>query len=726
MLLVSSMIPEAGGLDEEVEDSLPKWKGKEKAIAIRTGVNSIMNELPNESRYAEFTVDWTQYEPPRGLTDNADSKSDLVKRIIQESIDKVTANIIEERQNEEDEAKKLRGEDGPVQENEKTVDDTVVQPLDEKPNGNNSPLEASTSLREDADNRGDLLEPPPKSKKRTLINILRRLNNAGEKGESSSTAAARHKHNASQSSFEAKARSAKKLLKRATDSNSSSSSQAEIECVSCLEDFSSKDMVKVPCHSYCKPCFRRLINTACENEQQWPPKCCLNTIPTKTVILNVDKGLKRTYYDRAAEWDLPVSDRVYCGDPNCSLWVRPYEINRERNAAKCHAGHWTCIICHAPEHEGYDCPQDRDMIKIDELAGQEGWKRCYGCRAYVEHKEACQHMTCRCGAEFCYVCGARWRTCDCTMEQLAAVKKGAEARRQARQDQEFQEEVELQEALRLIEELEREEAIKAEMLRQEEERLAEERRAKLIEEQIRQACERRQAIEVKYSELREIFVNVHELQRIIVQRDHDTEERNIESKGSTELVQLQGRHSLHRTQLKATRKINLAGKYEEFEKEHALRVAAEHRIKEQYYTKLREYWTGRKNGETEIETAMEAFNKKMDEGFEKWEKWASNELTKHRWATKEEYAIQKELMQAAERRLEESTREEMNGFFLRKTAELRWVDVVIEERARMLDDMETDEIENGVNIESWFDAEDGLNGLMDFPEEFQVPGAFRD
>lgn len=31
------------------------------------------------------------------------------------------------------------------------------------------------------------------------------------------------------------------------------------ECVSCLDDYESGDMIKLTCHSYCKECFQRLI-----------------------------------------------------------------------------------------------------------------------------------------------------------------------------------------------------------------------------------------------------------------------------------------------------------------------------------------------------------------------------------------------------------------------------------------------------------------------------------
>ena len=44
---------------------------------------------------------------------------------------------------------------------------------------------------------------------------------------------------------------------------------------------------------------------------------------------------------------------------------------------------------------------------------QKGGQRCYQCKAMVELKEGCNHVTCRCTAEFCMVCGQKWKSCDC-------------------------------------------------------------------------------------------------------------------------------------------------------------------------------------------------------------------------------------------------------------------------------------------------------------------------
>lgn len=45
------------------------------------------------------------------------------------------------------------------------------------------------------------------------------------------------------------------------------------------------------------------------------------------------------------------------------------------------------------------------VLKMGEKSG---WRRCYKCRNLVELSQGCSHITCRCKAQFCYICGAVW------------------------------------------------------------------------------------------------------------------------------------------------------------------------------------------------------------------------------------------------------------------------------------------------------------------------------
>ncbi|KAM0273939.1 hypothetical protein ACHAQH_008111 [Verticillium albo-atrum] len=49
-----------------------------------------------------------------------------------------------------------------------------------------------------------------------------------------------------------------------------------------------------------------------------------------------------------------------------------------------------------------------ELNEVLKMGEKSGWRRCYKCRALVELAQGCTHMTCRCKAQFCYICGAIW------------------------------------------------------------------------------------------------------------------------------------------------------------------------------------------------------------------------------------------------------------------------------------------------------------------------------
>ncbi|RYP05461.1 hypothetical protein DL764_003810 [Monosporascus ibericus] len=729
---------------EEGQVEEPSWKIKRKPVP-ELADSAIA--LPDMLEDIDETG-WAKYEPPAGLKTVPDIESDIILHVIQDSIDRIKARIVEEeeRRKAEAEAASAKEEEEAREESEKgkqldapsvtvdIVDDEPARPSSPKRNSYTCKMRTQTT-RIDPDR---FLAPAAESKpkKRSLFGLLRGLNHSSEQGETSAAGAARHKPNTSSSSLDLTSRkrpvfiAIKKVI--GSSPKSSIDEDALVECVSCLDDFRAGDTIRAPCHNYCRDCFRRLISAACQNEQQWPPKCCLNAIPDATVLLGVDGELQRQWHLRGAEWNVPVGERVYCSEPSCSTWCPPDHINAALGAARCSQGHWTCTICRGPQHDGAEaCPQDRDLQRTNELAEEEGWKRCYGCGAYVEHREACQHMTCRCGAQFCYVCGARWRTCSCTMEQLANVKREAAARRQARQDREAREEAELREALRLVAEFEREEALKAELLRQEQARVAEERRRRELEERIRREEARRAAVEAKFRDLRAALADLHEAQRGAVRRDHEAEEADLSARGARRLDELRRRHETERAELGEATAARLRERERALAREYAARVAEERRIEEQYAAQLKAYWARRGGGEAAARAALASLQRSMDRGFAAWKKWMDSELESYRWEAREEQAIREELMDDAERRAAEDAEAAREAFTYRRRAELRWVEVVVAEREGLLNEMGADELENAEDIEAWF-AEDALdepvivhgNGEVQDLQEFPVPGAF--
>ncbi|KAF2971561.1 hypothetical protein GQX73_g1960 [Xylaria multiplex] len=679
-------------------------KGKGKAVA-----RDVTEDVPLIERSSdELTVDWKQYEPPEGLRYVEDRHSETVVQIVEQSIERVKARIREEEEErnavagkETQRQKEIAGKEEGKMEQSKGVED--------RSDGDSTEIDKSSkssSTDEGASGANDArpfpTELPKRPGGRTLLNFFRKFNGGPEHGESSAAGAARPRFLISSPgellSHSARKRFVSDLIKKATGEDISAQQGPEfeesedldgdiewVECVSCLEDFNAKRTVRVPCHNYCVPCFRRLVVSACQNEQHWPPKCCLNNIPDSTIRAGVDKLQWLEYRERAIEWNCPVADRIYCSQQECSQFIRPEYIIPGRAVARCSDGHHTCIICRNEQHGDEVCPQDEDMIRTNALAEAAGWKRCNACRAYVEHSDGCQHMTCRCGAQFCYVCGARWRTCSCTPTHLAIFKQQAESRRTERLEREAREEAEIQEALRLVQEFEREEEERAQALREKERRLARERRQKRKEERIRRAVTR-------FEGLREVFAELYATQHAMVQQSQERREWQLETKGDAVRRRMRDMHEAERETQRAKVEAKIAMREGALRTEYMARVVEERQIEEAYEVKLRAFWDRRGGGDKKFEIAMTHFRRRMDVCFEAWKKSTGSELELYIHAVREEFAIREELMDEKERRLEARTREVALSLAMRRTAELRWVREVFEERGRLLDELEAAEM----------------------------------
>ncbi|KAG7637400.1 IBR domain [Arabidopsis thaliana x Arabidopsis arenosa] len=76
-----------------------------------------------------------------------------------------------------------------------------------------------------------------------------------------------------------------------------------------------------------------------------------------------------------------------------------------------------CIDCKVPSHSDLSCADYKklhpellvDDIKLKLLANENMWRQCVMCRHLIELSDGCNHMTCRCGYQFCYGCGIEWK-----------------------------------------------------------------------------------------------------------------------------------------------------------------------------------------------------------------------------------------------------------------------------------------------------------------------------
>ncbi|CZR65649.1 related to ariadne-2 protein [Phialocephala subalpina] len=173
----------------------------------------------------------------------------------------------------------------------------------------------------------------------------------------------------------------------------SKSTQEDINsCICCRDDFKkSKSLQTLPCgHNYCDACLRILITQAANDESKMPPRCCTRAIPGTIIKSVLTKDEQHVFMKAVLQFSTPWESRIFCPNPACGEFIpKRKKID--------------------PKHPfEVDCPADWELDAVLQMGEKSGWRRCYKCRNLVELTQGCSHITCRCKAQFCYICGAVW------------------------------------------------------------------------------------------------------------------------------------------------------------------------------------------------------------------------------------------------------------------------------------------------------------------------------
>ncbi|KAI1114664.1 hypothetical protein F5Y14DRAFT_413270 [Nemania sp. NC0429] len=185
-------------------------------------------------------------------------------------------------------------------------------------------------------------------------------------------------------------------------------------CSACREEVkASQQLQKLPCgHSYCSTCLRIMINQATAEESNMPPRCCAQPIPSPVVKSILSREEQTKFLKAVLQFSTPWESRVFCSNPSCGEFIPPRAKVDPKHpfnviCRKCRTR--VCVMCKKDAHpNGQDCPNDFELDAVLQIGEKSGWRRCYKCRTLVELTYGCTHMTCRCRAQFCYICGAVW------------------------------------------------------------------------------------------------------------------------------------------------------------------------------------------------------------------------------------------------------------------------------------------------------------------------------
>ncbi|RKF63286.1 hypothetical protein OnM2_026002 [Erysiphe neolycopersici] len=215
--------------------------------------------------------------------------------------------------------------------------------------------------------------------------------------------------------------SEKKIDNLGDTTPSSTKHSRQNECNGCRELFGQDELISVGCpevHVFCKICLKTMFRLSISKERPFPPSCCKKPIAFPLIAKHFTPTEVKQFLD--AELEYQTKDKVYCYRPECGQFIPRKELDGDKaKCLLCH--HQTCVKCKKAAHRG-DCAADEDMQRLRALADQNKWVRCFQCQSIVDRSEGCNHMTCRCGAEFCYKCSRRWKTCSCEEFQFDIIQ----------------------------------------------------------------------------------------------------------------------------------------------------------------------------------------------------------------------------------------------------------------------------------------------------------------
>ncbi|KAF7327295.1 RBR-type E3 ubiquitin transferase [Mycena kentingensis (nom. inval.)] len=219
-------------------------------------------------------------------------------------------------------------------------------------------------------------------------------------------------------------------------------------CVICRESIPSRYPVpfeSICGHSYCNDCITNLVRSCIGDETLFPLQCCRQPMPMdglRGVFAQLTPRLAAEFRVKASEFGTPAAERIYCPGATCSAFLGSTTTQTSQNAhcPRCYTS--VCVSCKERAHPNERCGENLALEAVKALARAEGWQTCPnpGCGRIIELHHGCYHMTCPapCRTQFCYLCAALWKNCQCvqweeqrlidTAQQRVENEMGARAR----------------------------------------------------------------------------------------------------------------------------------------------------------------------------------------------------------------------------------------------------------------------------------------------------------
>ena len=250
-----------------------------------------------------------------------------------------------------------------------------------------------------------------------------------------------------------------KTLKKTSSESATSQQQQQQECAICCEEHSS--LQNVGCqHSFCRGCWAEFLNheilVAGQADQKitCPDPTCNLRVPLVVILelasaraYRLRRNMTVTMFQKA-----PNNREVLraCPGKGCNSLVERFQRRTsaveptvgkkivQLSSVYCSRLHFFCFECGKEAHDPIGCtlweqwlqrvlqvtgihPRDRGtsssdvQTKMSNMWLTKNTKPCPSCKNAVMKVEGCNHMTCACRYEFCWICNRKWSECGGVM-----------------------------------------------------------------------------------------------------------------------------------------------------------------------------------------------------------------------------------------------------------------------------------------------------------------------
>ena len=208
-------------------------------------------------------------------------------------------------------------------------------------------------------------------------------------------------------------------------------------CDVCYSDFRNYAKIEINRSKVCPECLFTIFRKARDFEHDYPARWGNLVLQPREFdhLALLNEKFIDSFEAREKEYKTPPRKRVYCAHPLtlrnadgsvsrgpvCGTFIDVRKNQAGANVmpiGRCPGcSNLTCMVCtqafaHAQfvcthECQGFESIKEKDEAAFATLERGKAWQFCPNkrCHRRIELSEACNHMSCPCGSEFCFVCG---------------------------------------------------------------------------------------------------------------------------------------------------------------------------------------------------------------------------------------------------------------------------------------------------------------------------------